>query len=148
MLRFPLALNVALVPLVLAVAIPSAVQAQKPGKSIWDGVYRSEQANRGQEVYDKVCANCHQDDLSGGGDEAAAILKGPDFFGRWKRGSMLELYRAVAEGMPKDAPGSLGPAKSTDVIAFLLKKNQVPAGSEELKSDRAALAQIQITEKP
>ena len=34
--------------------------------SVWDGVYSSDQADRGQKVYEATCARCHGADLTGG----------------------------------------------------------------------------------
>lgn len=122
--------------------------AQATVKTIWDGVYTSAQANRGQDVYDKSCAECHQADLSGGGDEASAVLRGGDFFARWNNKALGELYRAVSIGMPKNAPGSLKRDAYVDIVAFLLKKNQVPAADTDMTSDLKKLDQILIIDNP
>ena len=58
----------------------SAQRGPATPRTVWDGIYSPLQANRGQDAYDKQCVSCHQADLSGGGDEAAAVLRGPDFF--------------------------------------------------------------------
>jgi hypothetical protein len=34
--------------------------------------------------------------------------------------------------MPLDHPGALGPGANADIVAFLLKSNEIPAGSKEL----------------
>jgi hypothetical protein len=49
--------------------------------------------------------------------------------------------------MPQDKPGSLTPDQAVDVISFLLKSNQFPAGKDELKNDPAILKNIIITKK-
>src|SRR5438105_2221469 len=105
----------------------SAQTSAAAAKTVWDGVYLSAQANRGQDSYDKKCASCHQDDLTGGGDEGAAVLRGADFFAQWNNKTVGDLYRAISLGMPKDAPGSLSPEAAADLVSFLLKKNQIPA---------------------
>jgi len=126
----------------------TVASAQKAKTTAWDGVYTSEQANRGQDVYDKRCAECHQDDLAGGGDESAAPLRGPEFFARWNDKSLADIYRKIEESMPKTAHGSLGPRATVDVIAFLLKKNQFPASDAELPPDHDRLESIVISDKP
>ena len=90
-------------------------------KTVWDGVYTSAQANRGQGLYDKKCASCHQNDLAGGGDEAAAALRGADFFAQWNKKSVGDIYKTIGEGMPKDAPSSLTGEEVADLVAFILK---------------------------
>jgi mono/diheme cytochrome c family protein len=141
-------LNIGGLAVVVAVAFMSSAHAQSGPKTIWDGVYTSEQANRGQDLYDKKCSECHQDDLSGGGDEAAAVLRGADFFARWKDRPVAELFQKIAESMPKNAPGSLSPKDTADVVAFLFKKNQVPASDVDLSTDVGKLGQVVMTDKP
>lgn len=116
--------------------------------TVWDGMYSSVQANRGQDVYDTKCVSCHQSDLTGGGDEAAAVLRGPDFFAQWNNKSVGDLFRAISENMPMNAPGSLDASAVADLVSFLLKKNQIPAGDTALPTDLATLDGILITDKP
>jgi mono/diheme cytochrome c family protein len=122
--------------------------AQVGKKSIWDGVYTSDQANRGQEIYDKRCTECHQDDLSGGGDEAAPVLRGADFFARWNDKTVADLFQKISGSMPRTAPGTLSPSATNELIAFILKKNQIPASDAPLPVESAKLQQIVITDQP
>ena len=46
--------------------------------------------------------------------------------------------------MPADAPGSLKPAEIADVIAFILKKDSMPAGETELPADPSTLKAIKL----
>ena len=46
--------------------------------------------------------------------------------------------------MPADAPGSLKPAEIADIIAFILKKDSMPAGETDLPSDPSALKAIKL----
>ena len=57
------------IPITLAVALAAAAQTPRP---IWDGVYTTEQANRGKIAYVEQCASCHGLEL-GGGDETPAL---------------------------------------------------------------------------
>jgi hypothetical protein len=41
--------------------------------------------------------------------------------------------------MPGDAPGTLKPSEVADVLAFMLKKGNRPAGTTDLPADAAAL---------
>jgi hypothetical protein len=46
--------------------------------------------------------------------------------------------------MPASAPGSLSEQQTSDILAFLLKKSNFPAGQSELSTDQTALMQIKI----
>ncbi len=113
-------------------------------QTIWDGVYTDEQAGRGQRTYEQECAACHLDDLMG--DGIAPSLVGSSFFFRWSDLSISDMYTAIRTTMPQGAPASLSPSGYADISAYLLQKNNVPAGDTELPSDTDDLEAIMITE--
>ena len=131
-----------LATLCLAAALTTTPAAQD--QTIWDGVYTEEQAARGQRTYDQECAACHLDDLMG--DGIAPSLIGSAFFFRWSELSMGDMYTAIRTTMPQGAPASLSPSGYADISAYMLQKNDVPAGSMELPSDTDDLEAIMITE--
>ena len=112
--------------------------------TIWDGVYTDEQAQRGMQTYEQECAACHLDDLMG--DGIAPALVGSSFFFRWSDLSVGDMYTAIRTTMPQGAPASLSPSGYADISAYLLQKNNVPAGDNELPSDVDGLEAITITE--
>ena len=57
---------------------------------------------------------------------------------------MSDLFEYVQERMPKNEPGSLTPKDYADVVAYLLRMNKLPSGSEELSTDVAVLRRIRI----
>jgi mono/diheme cytochrome c family protein len=117
------------------------------GKTTLDGVYTEAQAKRGEAVYTKVCAGCHQPDLSGDGQTPP--LAGKDFNMDWIDQSLGDLFERTRISMPADKPGSLAPADVADVISFLLSKGTFPAGASELAPDLAALKAIKfVSPKP
>ena len=117
------------------------------GQTTLDGVYTAAQAARGEAVYARACASCHQADLSGDGQTPA--LSGKDFNIDWNDQSLGDLFERTRISMPADKPGSLQPAEVADVIAFLLKKGTFPAGSSEVPADVAALKTIRfVSPKP
>ena len=126
----------------LAAALTTTTAAQD--QTIWDGVYTEEQAARGQRTYDQECAACHLDDLMG--DGIAPSLIGSAFFFRWSELSMGDMYTAIRTTMPQGAPASLSPSGYADISAYMLQKNDVPAGDMELPSDTDDLDGIMITE--
>ena len=125
-----------------AAAFTTTTAAQD--ETIWDGVYTEEQAARGQRAYEQECAACHLDDLMG--DGIAPSLIGAAFFFRWSDLSMSDMYTAIRTTMPQGAPASLSASGYADISAYMLQKNDVPAGAEELPSDTDDLEAILITD--
>ena len=101
------------------------------------GIYTTEQASRGQDVYSGSCRGCH----------TPASHTGATFATYWLNKSVADLFTYVATNMPKNDPGSLDPHDVADVVAYLLKMNQMPAGPTELLPDTNALRQIRIDAK-
>jgi mono/diheme cytochrome c family protein len=112
------------------------------GKTTLDGVYTAAQSARGQKIYADSCTSCHGDDLSGGGQ--APALAGKDFNVDWNDLTVSDLFERTHGTMPADKPGTLTPAQTADVIAFLLQKGNFPAGQTELPADAAALKAIKF----
>ena len=130
---------------VFAIAVATLLianaRAQGSAATIWDGVYTAQQAERGRDSYTRACSGCHGGDLSGR-DDGAPALRGAVFTNRWKDRPLSEMYLVIAETMPEDAPASLKGAEYADIMAFLLKSNDIPAGAAELPSDSAGLKRI------
>lgn len=135
----------------------AAAGVQKGARTVWDGVYSREQAKRGEDAYKLSCGYCHRDDLTGGffddGTGRAPALAGArafdsSFSERWDGRSVGEMLTEIGSIMPLGAPGSLTLRVYTDIIAYLLSRNDVPAGTNELPPDLEALGQIRISSKP
>jgi mono/diheme cytochrome c family protein len=122
--------------------VQALIVASAQGKSTQDGVYTAAQAKRGEAVYTQACASCHQADLSGDGQTPALV--GKDFNVDFNDTTVGDLYDRVKISMPADKPGSLTPADTTDVIAFILSKDGFAAGQAELPADGAALKTIKF----
>lgn len=99
-------------------------------RTTWDSVYTIEQASRGETTYTKTCARCHQASL-GGADEAPA-LTGSAFMGSWNGQTLQSLHDRIRTTMPTDTPGTYSRQQIADVMAYMLKFNQFPAGKTEL----------------
>lgn len=91
------------------------------------------QAARGQRVYQSVCARCHP----------AGTQSGAAFNTAWNNRRVSDLHSILTNTMPQDKPGSLTDAQYIDVIAYMLKMNNVVAGAP-LPSDTAALRKMKI----
>jgi mono/diheme cytochrome c family protein len=115
-----------------------AMVAQAP-KTVWDGAYTGEQATRGRSLYAADCASCHGSSLEGGEGTA---LAGKAFWDKWRERSVGDLLSYVSANMPLMAPGSLSPATAADIVAHILKSNDLPTGAQELSSSSGAGVQI------
>ena len=126
-------------------AAASAIQ-EDAKKTVWDGIYTEEQAQRGMEIYTEACGYCHLEDLRG--DGIAPGLIGSAFSFRWNELTVANMLQAIQATMPQDAPGSLSPQAYIDTVSYLLKMNEIPTGETELPPAAEQLEQILITEKP
>ncbi len=115
---------------------------QPPAKSVWDGVYTKEQAQRGQPLYKQYCASCHGEMLEG--IEMAPPLAGAEFLDQWSGQTLGDLFERIRATMPRDKPGRLSRDVNADITAYMLGYNQFPAGNTELSRDTQVLQQIRI----
>ncbi|HIC72997.1 MAG TPA: c-type cytochrome [Alphaproteobacteria bacterium] len=139
-------------------------------RSVWDGVYTKEQANRGEPLYAKNCAECHGDTPVAGGGFGAPIqsltesepsfllvsdpevggfasappLAGGVFLRGWKGQTVATLYQYARTGMPQDSPGSLSDQQYVDIIAYMFGLTDLPTGESELLPDAQELIAIII----
>src|SRR5215831_11857470 len=104
-------------------------------KTVWDGVYTEEQANRGRTAYLENCSPCHGADLEG---LNGVRLSGPEFMERWREFDVGSLYDFISKSMPRrregspNRPGSLSEQTYTDIITHILRTNHFPSGGQEL----------------
>jgi mono/diheme cytochrome c family protein len=116
--------------------------AQDATRSVWDGVYTEEQANRGQGLYNQHCASCHADTLTGG--EMSPPLAGGDFLANWNGLTLGELFDRIRTTMPQNKPGKLSREVNADITAFILNFNKFPSGKTELPHATEFLKEIRI----
>ena len=128
--------------LVAAGAAWSGTAAQE--RTVWDGVYTEEQATRGMATYEQECSQCHLEDLLG--DGIAPALIGAPFHFRWSDLSVGDMLVAIRTTMPQGAPASLSPRAYADIVAYMLKVNDFPAGDTELPTGVDDLEGIIIVE--
>ncbi len=114
-------------------------------RSIWDGIYTSNQATRGQAAYREECAKCHGENLAGGED--APALVGKQFLKTWNGRTVGDLLEIMIKTMPSEDPGSLSRRQYADLSAYILNANEFPAGPKELGSPPSELKDIRIEEK-
>lgn len=118
-------------------ALPAQAQSNGSGaqKTIWDGVYTEAQATRGEAMAQKSCGSCH----------SSTDWKGAGFIVGWSGRSVGDLHTHLRTTMPFDSPGNLTAQQYTDIVAYMLKLNDVPAGETELPSDDDGLSRIGVT---
>jgi mono/diheme cytochrome c family protein len=108
---------------------PAAADAAS--ESVWQGVYTTAQATRGQASYRQSCSRCHAVDAEG----VARRFTGDRFWAAWGEAPLDRLYGYLRRSMPNDAPGTLSDATYADITAFLLRGNGIPAGDRELRAE-------------
>ena len=116
--------------------------ASAQSKSVWDGVFTKEQAERGAAAYKTACSECHGGDLAG--DGFAPALSGADFMGNWNELSVGDLYERIRISMPPSGPSTVTPAQKADIVAHLMAANKFPEGKTELEPKTDVLKGIKI----
>jgi mono/diheme cytochrome c family protein len=113
--------------------------------SVWDGIYSTEQAKRGEAVYARNCASCHGAKLEG--RNQASPLVGAEFLMNWDGARVGDLFEKMQTSMPGDKPGSLSAGENAEILAFMLSANQFPSGRQDLPGDTERLKQIRFSAK-
>ena len=98
-------------------------------QTVWDGVYTADQAERGKTAYTQNCVGCHKPDLLG----IEGSMKGEPFIERRREDNLETLFLDMKATMPRGNPGGLPDQTYADIISYLLKSNDMPAGATELK---------------
>ncbi len=127
----------ALVAALITTSNVNAQAAASGAKTTKGRVYSATQATRGEQTYMSTCVSCHP----------PSTYKGAVFL-NWQGRTLGELLEFLTEKMPKNEPGSLSPKEYTQVVAYLLKLNGMPAGRVDLPADPAALRSIIINLLP
>ena len=120
----------------LALAAVGAARSQNGDvvRSALTGVYTAAQAARGEQTYFNICVACHP----------RGTYSTDPFKTTWSGRPISDLFETVKERMPKSDPGSLTPDEAAEVLAYILKINDVPAGEADLPSDVTALRKIRF----
>ena len=126
-------------------ALTLAAASGAASRSVWDGVYTRDQADRGQTVYNSKCARCHGEALLGG--EGSPPLVDRDFLEKWNGKPVGAIADLTYRTMPSDGPGKLSRQQVSDILAYVLSANSFPAGTSPLPTDVAALNEILVQAK-
>jgi hypothetical protein len=79
----------------------------------------------------QYCVNCHKADLMG----IEGAMKGDLFMERRREDTLETLFLDMKATMPRGNPGGLPDQTYVDIISFLLKSNEMPEGSAEMKPE-------------
>jgi cytochrome c len=109
-----------------------------------DAAPAGDQQARGKALYVDKCAMCHQENLKG--TTETPPLTGDTFWMNWETYSANNLVEQVRSTMPEDNPGALMRQEYVDIIAYVLKTNEVPFAGD-LPMDADALKKIVIKKK-
>ena len=112
-------------------------------QTVWDGIYTTGQAERGEKVYQDECAFCHLDDLQG--DSFATPLIEDGFTTRWDGSNIADFMTVIQITMPADRPATLSDEAVAEVVAFILQMNEYPAGDQELEPDFSVHKEVLFT---
>jgi hypothetical protein len=96
-----------------------------PGWDLSVPLYTMAQAERGEGIFLEVCSVCHLLDT----------FTSLDFRAGWSGNTVGELYQFLSRSMPHDTPGRLEPGQYADVLSFIFRVNNLPAGDEELGTE-------------
>ena len=100
-----------------------------------DSSFTDAQAERGGQVFQRVCLECH----------ARLDMANADFRLKWGGQTTFDLFKNISTTMPDNSPGILPRADYVDVVAYILKLNGVPAGAAEMVEDSAAMSSAKMT---
>lgn len=129
-MKIPVICAVALV----AIAVPAGAQATNDLKPASAGVYREDQAIRGDSVFQRTCLSCH----------TPSFHSDEQFRMNWIGRTVFDLFKLLKTTMPEDNIGGLSDDDYTRVIAYILKLNGFPAGADSLSADSLAQRRIRI----
>jgi S-disulfanyl-L-cysteine oxidoreductase SoxD len=99
-----------------------------------EGWFTQAQAERGHQLFNNYCAECHRPDLTGA---AGPALVGTPFLQHWGGQPVATLFAFEHKSMPANEPGSLAPDKIWDITAYILSRNGLKSGNSELAATSA-----------
>jgi hypothetical protein len=123
-------------------AIGRAQSGATPQRTVRDGVFSEAQAARGKLAYEaNTCTRCHLDTLEGreqgGGGNGGAPLRGQRFVQDFGESKLSKLVSKIRVDKPMENPGTLPSQMALDIAAYILLKNDYPAGRTELSNETA-----------
>jgi alcohol dehydrogenase (cytochrome c) len=114
--------------MIAAAAVTAGFWAASGSAQTAEGPFTQTQAQAGRAAYAANCGGCHQQNLSGSGDQVP--LAGSTFMASWGRRPVKEFYDDIRANMPYGRAGSLDAATYQNITAFILTANGAKPGSK------------------
>ena len=124
--------------LLVVAARPARAQTDSASAPAAPTGYAEAQATRGEDVFRRVCAQCH----------VASQFTGEHFHRAWAGRPAFELFELIRTRMPEDNPGRLRRREYADLVAYLMKMNGAPPGAAELAPDPDSLRLVRFPTTP
>ena len=99
-----------------------------------DGIYTTQQAQRGAALFETLCQRCH----------SVQEFTGRSFDAIWAGVPAAALYARIANTMPLDQPGSLSLPQVNTLMAHIFDENEMPAGDTILDGDMDFMMSITL----
>src|SRR3990172_61950 len=103
-------------------------------------VYTSAQSREGENIYNRMCVNCHGPSLTDG--TFGPPLTGTGFEQRWAGRTLTEFLNYLRTTMPPGLTGQINAGGYIALIAFLLEKNGLPATTLSLVAQSDVLSNM------
>jgi mono/diheme cytochrome c family protein len=117
-----------LIAALIATVVAAAGAQAPPAKNVlWEGVYTTEQASRGNATFGTTCSRCHTLDSQGN-----RPLSGKKFWDSYTQKTVGDLFSYIQKNMPNGNGGSLSESTYADLVALVLQSNGIPPGPTEL----------------
>lgn len=126
--------------------VEAAGEAATGERTIFDGVYTAEQAERGKEFFNTECSTCHSNTARG--SSAAPGLIGYTLDSKYADQPLFAYWDYMRTNMPPGNAGWFTDQEYADITAYLLSLHGAPAGDTELEGTEEALSTIMIVPTP
>ena len=107
----------------IAIALVGMVFPGESAAQLLSTSFTVDQAEAGEDIYQRRCAACHVDDLTGSFE--APELAGPNFRRAWSQRRVEDLLDLIETTMPPGAGGLLTDQAYASLVAYILRANDV-----------------------
>ena len=114
----------------LAASLPAAGIADP--RTVNDGVFTRDQAERGEALYAEHCLLCHDKKYF------RPVLE------RWQGQPLGIMYTVMLTSMPESNPGFLNQQEYVDILAYILSLSRYQPGKTELDFRDGALDELMV----
>lgn len=118
----------------------AAPEADAAATELAPFAFTAGQAVGGKTNYQRLCADCHGNNLEG---TAAPALSGANF-AHWIDGPAIDLFTFIQDQMPAGAGGTLSDAQVATIMAHLAKENGMEQGTTPMPTDPAELEGVRF----